>query len=309
MPLTMTDSPARASSRSSAARSASSTSRSPMAAATAPSPRDLASSWAGRARRHRRPPLGAGKSTLVNRCCASTARHARLPSTARRARDHAESLRGAIGLVTQDTSLLPVDRRQHRVRTTGATAAQIGPPRAGAGARLHRRAAGLEGPQPARRAGRRAGRQALGRTAPAVRDRAGRAQDAPILVLDEGDVGPRQRCRARDPASAARPDGGQDRDRDRAPLSVDDRPNGRLVVLDAGRIVEQGTHADLLAAGGHYATCGATSRRASCPTMLPELAAATTRRSRRAAPTKCASVAARARHRRRAAAGQALTSA
>ena len=27
----------------------------------------------------------------------------------------------------------------------------------------------------------------------------------------------------------------------------------RLVVLDHGRIVEQGTHADLLAAGGHYA--------------------------------------------------------
>jgi ATP-binding cassette subfamily B multidrug efflux pump len=27
----------------------------------------------------------------------------------------------------------------------------------------------------------------------------------------------------------------------------------RLIVLDAGRVVEQGTHAELLAIGGHYA--------------------------------------------------------
>ena len=41
----------------------------------------------------------------------------------------------------------------------------------------------------------------------------------------------------------------------------------RLVVLDQGRIVEQGTHADLLGAGGHLRRrCGRTSRAASWST-------------------------------------------
>jgi ATP-binding cassette, subfamily B, multidrug efflux pump len=42
-------------------------------------------------------------------------------------------------------------------------------------------------------------------------------------------------------------------DRHRAP-SVHNRPMDRLIVLDRGRIVEQGTHDELLGHNGHYAT-------------------------------------------------------
>ncbi|MGA0168858.1 MAG: hypothetical protein ACO3JV_04240, partial [Pseudomonadales bacterium] len=45
------------------------------------------------------------------------------------------------------------------------------------------------------------------------------------------------------------------------------RHTDRIVVLDEGRIVESGTHAELLALGGHYAALERmqTSRRASEP--------------------------------------------
>jgi len=39
----------------------------------------------------------------------------------------------------------------------------------------------------------------------------------------------------------------------------------RLIVLEQAAIVEQGTHAELLRMGGHYESCGATSRAASSP--------------------------------------------
>ncbi len=41
----------------------------------------------------------------------------------------------------------------------------------------------------------------------------------------------------------------------------------RLVIMDAGRIVEQGTHADLLAAGGLYADLWAHQ---SCGFIVPQ---------------------------------------
>ena len=43
----------------------------------------------------------------------------------------------------------------------------------------------------------------------------------------------------------------------------------RLVVMDQGRIVEEGTHAELLRRGGLYAGCGRASPAASSPRRRP----------------------------------------
>ena len=123
-------------------------------------------------------------------CCASTSRSSGASASTGRtsATVTQESLRAAIGMVTQDTSLLhrSVAANIRYARPGASDAAGGGGRPQGAGARVHRRPAGLDGEDRLRRPCRRARRQALRRPAPADRDRArGAARMRRILVLDE----------------------------------------------------------------------------------------------------------------------------
>ena len=77
-------------------------------------------------------------------------------------------------------------------------------------------------------------------------------QDPAILILDEATA-------SVDPLTEAQIQEGLDdgagaphRHRDRAP-ALDHPHADRIIVLDRGRIVEEGTHDELLRRGGHYA--------------------------------------------------------
>ena len=80
----------------------------------------------------------------------------------------------------------------------------------------------------------------------------GDPRDAPILVLDEATSALGGRSRGGDRRHALRADGRQDGGCDRPRLSTIARMD-QIVVLDQGRIVEQGSHADLQTQGGLYA--------------------------------------------------------
>ncbi len=77
-------------------------------------------------------------------------------------------------------------------------------------------------------------------------------KDAPVLILDEATsaLDTQSERRIQDALNALK--------KDRTTLVIAHRLStvesaDRIVVLDAGRVVESGTHAELLAAGGHYA--------------------------------------------------------
>jgi len=216
---------------------------------------------------------GAGKSTLVNLLL----RFHDLEQGSLRVDGHdvrevtQESLRAAIGLVTQDTSLL------HRSIAAniaygrpGATIEQI--VAAAKKAQAHDFVVGLQdwkgrtgyeaqvGERGVKLSGGQRQRIAIARVV---------LKDAPILVLDEATSALDSEVELAIQQQLL------DLMEGKTVIAIAHRLStiarmDRLVVLDAGRIVEQGTHAELLAAGGHYATLWRHQSGGFLPETLPD---------------------------------------
>jgi ATP-binding cassette subfamily B multidrug efflux pump len=198
---------------------------------------------------------GAGKSTLVNLLLRlHDAEQGRITIDGHDiAHATQESLRGAIGMVTQDTSLL------HRsiaanIRYGKPNAAEAEVVAAARKAQAHDFILGLrdwqgrtgyaahDGERGVKLSGGQRQRIALARVI---------LKDAPILVLDEA-------TSALDSeVELAIQEQLLDLMRGKTVIAIAHRLStiarmDRLVVLEAGRIVEEGTHAELLRLGGHY---------------------------------------------------------
>jgi ATP-binding cassette, subfamily B, multidrug efflux pump len=199
---------------------------------------------------------GSGKSTLVNlalrmfdvqdgsiRIDGQDVRHVTQ-----------ESVRAAIGLVSQDTSLLHRSVRENLIygRQDATEAEMI---RAAEQANVHDVIMALSDPQGRRGYDAQVGERGV-KLSGGQRQRIAIARvllkNAPILVLDEATSALDSEVEAAIQEQLTELMAGK------TVIAIAHRLStiaamDRLVVLDAGRIVEEGTHAQLLASGGHYA--------------------------------------------------------